>query len=124
MTQAKQTNPRLMASQSHGTDYGVFLLGMPIAAALTLPVVAVVTHSVFALVLVIILAALASGIFAALEVFHDPLTWKRDNPVRHVFRWMGFVTVLWPYGYPVYLRERKNLGLDNWLRAAWSRKRS
>lgn len=117
MTEANnKTSPRLMSSQAHGSDYGIFLLGVPIAAALSLLVVAVVTHSVAYLVLVFILAALACGIFAALEVFHAPLTWKSDNPVKHVFRWMGFVTVLWPYGYPVYLRARKKLGLDDWLK--------
>ena len=118
MTKANKTDDRLMASQAHGIDYGIFLLGVPIAAALSLLVVAVVTHSIFYMVLVVVLAMLTSGIFAALEVFNAPLTWKTDNPGKSVFRWFGLVTVLWPYGYPLYLRARKKLGLDDWLKGA------
>lgn len=114
----KTTSPRLLASSLPRTDYGIFLLGVPLAGALSLLVLALVTHSVGGMILLLILIVLLCGILAAAETFHAPAAWKDGSPTRIMFAWLGLVTLLWPFGYPAYLRERRRLGLADWLPAA------
>ncbi|HEX5340837.1 MAG TPA: hypothetical protein VFX47_08140 [Gammaproteobacteria bacterium] len=107
--------PRLFSSQVPVTDYGVFLLGVPLATALGLLTVAFVTHSFAAMIPLLIITVLATGLLAAGEIFHAPGAWKAGDPYKPMLRWLGLVAILWPFGYPAYLRARQRLGLGNWL---------
>ncbi|MGH8370810.1 MAG: hypothetical protein ACRESC_07495 [Gammaproteobacteria bacterium] len=118
MTDNSKPAPRLLSSHMPGADYGVFLRAVPVSAAFALLVVALVTHSIVYTVLLLLLAVSVSGLLAAAEIFHAPITWKTDSPLRPMLRWFGLVALVWPYGYPAYLRARKRFGFDDWLPAA------
>lgn len=115
MTDASKPTPRLFSSQMPGADYGIFLLAIPVIAVLGLLTVALASHSVTGMVWLLILTMLTTGLFAASEVFQSPAAWQSGSPLKPMFSWLGLVAVLWPFGYPAYLRARQRLGLGNWL---------
>src|SRR5262249_10145153 len=59
-----------------------------------------------------------AAIMAVLEVVQAPAAWETDSPLKDVLRWSGLIALLWPVGYPLYLRERKRYKLDDWMKAA------
>lgn len=115
MTEPNKSTPRLLSSQMPGADYGIFLLAVPVIAVLGLLTVALAAHSVTGMVWLLILTLLITGLFAAGEVFQSPSAWQTGSPLKPMFSWLGLVTLLWPFGYPAYLRARQRLGLGNWL---------
>lgn len=112
---SKKPIPRLLSSQMPGADYGVFLLAIPVIAVLGLLTVAFASYSVTGMIWLLVAAILATALFAAGEIFQSPSAWQTGSPLRQLFSWLGFIAVLWPFGYPAYLRARKRLGLGDWL---------
>ena len=98
-----------------GADYGIFLLAIPLIAIVGLLIVALAAHSVPGFIWLLVLTALITAGFAAGEIFQSPSAWDSGSPLKPVFAWLGFVAILWPVGYPVYLCERCRFKLGNWL---------
>lgn len=115
MTDEHKSSPRLLSSQMPGADYGVFLLAVPLIAVLGLLTVAFAAYSVAGMVWLLVLTVFITGVFAAGEVFQSPSAWQTGSPLKPMFTWLGLITVLWPFGYPAYLRSRTRFGLGNWL---------
>ncbi|HVC37357.1 MAG TPA: hypothetical protein VNF46_03035 [Gammaproteobacteria bacterium] len=106
---------KLLSSEMPGADYGIFLLAIPLIAIVGLLIVALEAHSVPGLVWLLVLTALITAGFAAGEIFQSPSAWDSGSPLKPMFTWLGLVAVLWPVGYPAYLRERRRFKLGNWL---------
>ena len=106
---------KLLSSETPGADYGIYLLAIPILAAVAVLAVALATHSVPALILVLIILALVCALFSAAEIFQSPTTWESGSPLPAMFGWLAFVAILWPVGYPAYLHARRRWHLGNWL---------
>ncbi|HET7396699.1 MAG TPA: hypothetical protein VFK12_09695 [Gammaproteobacteria bacterium] len=115
MAENSKSIPPLLSSQMPGADYGVFLLATPIIAILGLLTVALAAHSVVGMIWLLIFTALSTGLFAAGEIFQSPTAWRTGSPLKPMFSWLGLVAVLWPFGYPAYLRARQRFGLGNWF---------
>lgn len=109
---------KLLASGTTSADHGIFLLATPVLAAAALLAVALATHSTGGLVLVLVLMALVCGAFAASEIFQSPAAWESGRPMQTMFGWLALVALLWPAGYPAYLRTRRRWQLGNWLAGA------
>ena len=114
----KPATRKLLSSETPGADYGIFLLATPVLAVIALLAVALAAHSVSGLILVLVLMALVCALFAAGEIFQSPAAWESGSPLKAMFTWLGVVALLWPAGYPAYLRERRRFHLGNWLTAA------
>lgn len=104
-----------LASETPGADYGIFLLATPILAALALLAVALATHAIVGLILVLVLMVLVCAAFAASEIFQSPAAWESGSPLKIMFGWLALVALLWPAGFPAYLRTRRRWHLGNWL---------
>ena len=104
-----------LASETPGTDYGTFLLATPVLAAIALLAVALATHSVGGLILVLVLMVLVCAAFAASEIFQSPAAWESGSPLKIMSAWLALVALLWPAGFPAYLRTRRRWHLGNWL---------
>lgn len=115
MTQAPH---RLLASETPGADYGIFLVATPVLAALVLLAVALSVHSIPGIIVVLVVMALVCAMFAAAEIFQSPAAWESGSPLKPMFGWLGLVALLWPAAYPAYLRDRRRWRLGNWLVAA------
>ena len=109
---------KLLASGTTSADHGIFLLATPVLAAVALLAVALATHSTVGLVLVLVLMVLVCGAFAASEIFQSPAAWDSGRPMQTMLGWLALVTLLWPAGYPAYLRTRRRWQLGNWLTGA------
>ena len=109
---------KLLSSEMPEADYGIFLLAIPLIAVVGLLVVALATHSIPGLVWLLALTALMTAGFAAGEIFQSPSAWDSGSPLKPMFTWLGLVALLWPVGYPAYLRERRRYKLGNWLLGA------
>ena len=99
-------------------DYGIFLLAIPLIAAVGLLIVALVSHSLTGLSWLLALTAIVTAGFAAAEIFRSPSAWDSGSPLKPMFTWLGLLALLWPLGYPAYLRERRRYKLGNWLLGA------
>ncbi|MGB9429048.1 MAG: hypothetical protein WCC11_04105 [Gammaproteobacteria bacterium] len=106
---------KLMSTEVSGADYGIYLLSVPVVASVCLLIVALAAHSIAGFIWVLVLTALITAGFAAGEIFQSPKAWESGSPLKPMFGWLGFVAVLWPLGYPAYLRERRRYHLGNWL---------
>lgn len=104
-----------LSSETPGADYGIFLLATPVLAAVALLAVALATHSSGGVILVLVLMALVCGAFAASEIFQSPTAWEPGSPLKAMFGWLALVVLLWPGGYPAYLRARRRWHLGNWF---------
>src|SRR5574340_711688 len=104
-----------LASETPGADYGIFLLATPVLAAVALLAVALATHSIGGLILVLVLMVLVCAAFAASEIFQSPAAWESGSPLQIMFSWLALVALLWPAGFPAYLRTRRRWHLGNWL---------
>jgi len=109
---------KLLSSEMPEADYGIFLLAIPLIAVVGLLIVALATHSIPGLVWLLALTALITAGFAAGEIFQSPSAWDPGSPLKAMFTWLGLVAVLWPVGYPAYLRARRRYKLGNWLLGA------
>src|SRR5574340_506044 len=106
---------KLLASGTTSANHGIFLLATPVLAAVALLAVALATHSTGGLVLVLVLMVLVCAAFAASEIFQSPAAWESGSPLQIMFGWLALVALLWPAGFPAYLRTRRRWHLDNWL---------
>ncbi|MGH8306790.1 MAG: hypothetical protein ACRER0_00800 [Gammaproteobacteria bacterium] len=109
---------RLLSSELPGTDYGIFLLAIPLVGAVALPIVALAFHSLLGFFWLLAATTVVSACFAGSEIFQSHTAWKSGSPVKLLLGWWGFVALLWPVGYPAYLRGRRRFKLDNWLPGA------
>jgi len=110
-----QVERKLLSSETPGADYGIFLVATPILAAIVLLAVALAAHSIPGLILVLIIMALVCAAFTAAEIFQSPAAWDSGSPLKSMFGWLALVAVVWPAGYPAYLRARRCWHLGNWL---------
>ena len=115
---APQKPRRLMSSGMPGADYGVFLLATPIIGAVAILITAFASYSLTGFVWLVVLVALVTAIMAVLEIVQAPAAWEDGNPLPLVVRWGTAVALLWPVGHPLYLRARKQLRLDDWMKPA------
>ncbi len=99
-------------------DYGIFLLAIPLIFAVGLLIVALAAHSIPGLVWLLALTVLITAGFAAGEIYRSPSAWDSGSPLKPMFTWLGLVAVLWPVGYPAYMRQRRHFKLGNWLLGA------
>jgi hypothetical protein len=109
---------KLLSSEMPGADYGIFLLAIPLITAVGLLIVSLATHSIAGLIWLLALTALITAGFAAGEIFQSPRAWESGSPLKPMFVWLGVIALLWPVGYPAYLRARHKYKLGNWLLAA------
>ncbi len=109
---------RLLSSAMPGADYGVFLMAAPLIGAAALLTTALATHSLAGFVWLLFLTTVVTALMAVLEVVQAPAAWETESPLKDVLRWSGLIALLWPVGYPLYLRERKRYKLDDWMKAA------
>jgi hypothetical protein len=105
----------LLSSTMPQADYGIFLLAIPLIAIVGLLIASLATHSIPGLIWLLVLTALFTAGFAAAEVFQSPGAWDSGSPLKSMFTWLCLVTLLWPIGYPAYLRARRHYKLGNWL---------
>ena len=101
-----------------GADYGVFLLAAPLIGIAALLITALTTHSLAGFFWVLLLFVFITALLAVLEIFQAPAAWGSGSPLPLIGRWAAAILLLWPAGYPLYLRARKQLRLDDWMKAA------
>lgn len=106
---------RPQPSDAATSDFGIYLLATPVVAALVALMVALATHSATGVIVVLVVMAAASAGFAFTEYFRAPTVWDAGDPTKSLFGWLGFVLVLWPVGFPAYLRARRRFHLGNLL---------
>jgi hypothetical protein len=114
----KKLSRRLLSSGMPGADYGVFLMAMPVIGGIGILITAFASYSVAGFVWLLLLTAFVTALMAALEILQAPAAWESGSPLRSMFRWFAAVLLLWPAGYPLYLRARSRLKLDDWMKAA------
>ena len=109
---------RLLSSAMPGADYGVFLLATPLIGAAALVTPAFATHSLAGFIWLLALTTVVTAVMAVLEIVQAPAAWEGEGPLKDLLRWFGAVALLWPAGYPLYLRARRRYKLDDWMKAA------
>jgi len=109
---------RLLSSGMPGADYGVFLVATPVIGAIGILITAFASYSLTGFVWLLVLTTLITAIMAMLEIVQAPAAWAGEPPLKRILRWGAALALLWPVAYPLYLRERKRLKLDDWLKAA------
>ena len=109
---------RLLSSGMPGADYGVFLLATPLIGAVALLLTALAAHSLSGFVWLVVLTALVSALLAAGEIFQAPAAWESGSPLGFIGKWFAAVALVWPLGFPAYLRERRRFRFGNWFVAA------
>jgi hypothetical protein len=109
---------RLLSSGMPGADYGVFLIATPIIGAIGVLITAFASYSLAGFIWILFLTAFITAVMAMLEIVQAPAAWAGDPPLQRILRWGAGLTFLWPATYPLYLRERKLLKLDDWMKAA------
>jgi hypothetical protein len=117
-TTAAKTPRRLLSSGMPGADYGVFLMAVPVIGGIAILITAFASYSLTAYVWLLVLTACVSALMAAMEIFQAPAAWDSGNPLKLMGRWAAAILFLWPAAYPLYLRARKHLKLDDWMKAA------
>jgi|GEM_PF-6464719 len=113
-----KSSRRLLSSGMPGADYGIFLLATPLIGIAALLITALTTHSLGGFFWLLLLTAFLTALLAALEIFQAPAAWDSGSPMKLMGRWAAAILVFWPAGYPLYLRARKQLRLDDWMKAA------
>jgi len=109
---------RLLSSGMPGADYGVFLVAVPVIGGIAILITAFASYSLAGFVWLLVLTALVTALMAAMEIFQAPAAWEGGSPLKSMGRWFAAVLLLWPAAYPLYLRARRKLKLDDWLKAA------
>ncbi|HLW74310.1 MAG TPA: hypothetical protein VKT74_04515, partial [Gammaproteobacteria bacterium] len=114
----KKPPRRLLSSGMPGADYGVFLLAAPLIGVAALLITALASHSLGGYLWLLALTVFITALLAVMEIFQAPAAWDSGSPLKLMGRWATLLLFLWPAGYPLYLRERKQLRLDDWMKAA------
>ena len=109
---------RLLSSGMPAADYGVFLVATPLIGTAGLLIVALASHSLAGFIWLAALTAFLTALLAIMEIFQAPDAWESGSPLKHLGRWAAAVGLLWPAGYPLYMRERRRYRLGNWFMAA------
>ena len=109
---------RLLSSGMPGADYGVFLMAVPVIGGIAILVTAFASYSLTAFVWLLGLTAFVTALMAAMEIFQAPAAWADGSPMQRMLRWSALLFFAWPVGYPLYMRSRHRLKLDDWLKAA------
>ncbi len=109
---------RLLSSGMPGADYGVFLVAVPVIGGIALLITAFASYSLTAFVWLLVLTAFVSALMAVLEILQAPAAWEGGTPLKSMARWFAALLLLWPAAYPLYLRSRGKLKLDDWMKAA------
>ncbi len=109
---------RVLSSGMPEADYGIFMLVIPLIAVVGLLVVALATHSIPGMLWLLALTVVITAGLAAGEIFQAPSAWDAGSPLKPMFTWLGLVAVLWPAGYPAYMRIRQRYKLANWMLGA------
>ena len=117
-TPKKKLPRRLLSSGMPGADYGVFLVAVPVIGGIGILITAFASYSIAAFVWLLVLTTLITALMAAMEIFQAPAAWESGSPLRSMSRWFAAVLFLWPATYPLYLRARSRLKLDDWMKAA------
>ena len=118
-TPKKKPSRHLLSSGMPGADYGVFLVAVPVIGGIGILITAFASYSVAGFVWLLALTALITALMAAMEIFQAPAAWEGGSPpLRNMSRWFAAVLFLWPAAYPLYLRARSRLKLDDWMKAA------
>jgi hypothetical protein len=101
-----------------GADYGIFLMATPIIGAIGILITAFASYSLGGFIWIVALTFVVTAIMAMLEIVQAPAAWEHEPPLKRVLRWGAWVALLWPAGFPLYLRARRDLKLGDWLKAA------
>ncbi|HEY3644219.1 MAG TPA: hypothetical protein VGM16_02675 [Gammaproteobacteria bacterium] len=109
---------RLLSSTMPGTDYGVFLMAVPIMGAIGVLITAFASYSLAGFIWLVILTTFCTAVMAMLEIVQAPAAWSSEPPLKRVLRWGALMLLAWPVAFPLYQRERKTLKLDDWFKAA------
>lgn len=117
-TVAAKPSRRLLSSGMPGADYGVFLMAVPVIGGIAILITAFASYSLTACVWLMVLTAFVTALMAAMEIFQAPAAWESGSPLKLMGRWAAAIFFLWPAAYPLYLRARKGLKLDDWMKAA------
>ena len=117
-TPALKPSRRLLSSGMPGADYGVFLMAVPVLGGIGILITAFASSSLAGFIWLLLLTAFTTALMAAMEIFQAPAAWEAGSPLRTMFRWFAAVLFLWPVAYPLYLRTRSRLKLDDWMKAA------
>src|SRR5215469_12737004 len=115
---APKTPRRLLSSGMPAADYGVFLVAVPVVGGIGILITAFASYSLAAFVWLLLLTTFVTALMAAMEIFQAPAAWEGGSPLRSMARWFAAVLLLWPAAYPLYLRPRRTLKLDDWMKAA------
>lgn len=111
--------PRLLRpSDAPTADFGIYLLAIPIIAAIAALAVALAQHSVTGIIVVLVIMAVVSAGFATVELFRAPTLLDVKEPTKTIFGWLGFILILWPAGFPAYSFSRRRFHLGNLIVAA------
>ncbi|HEV2213129.1 MAG TPA: hypothetical protein VGS99_07255 [Gammaproteobacteria bacterium] len=114
-TETPKTRRRLLSSGMPAADYGVFLVATPLILAVALLLTALAAHTLAGFIWLLALTALLTALLAVGEIFQSPVAWESGSPLKFVGKWLMLVGLLWPFGYPAYLRERRRFLLGNWF---------
>lgn len=108
----------LRPSDAPTADFGIYLLAIPIIAAIAALAVALALHSVTGIIVVLVIMAIVSAGFATTELLRAPTLLDAKEPAKTILGWLGFILILWPAGFPVYSFSRRRFHLGNLLIAA------
>lgn len=102
-------------------DYGLFLLGVPVAATL-LVWFWVGSMNLFqspsdSLALITVATIVATAVLAAVEASKVGMATNRAEGTYSPVAWFFILALLWIVGYPLYLFKRRRYGLKNLLAA-------
>ncbi|MGH8283575.1 MAG: hypothetical protein ACRESE_06980, partial [Gammaproteobacteria bacterium] len=89
---------KLLSSEIPGTDYGIFLLAIPLVAIVALLIVALAFHSLPGFIWLLATTTVISACFVVSEIFQSHTAWESGSPVKLMLGWWGFVALLWPVG--------------------------
>lgn len=125
MTEEKQNAPAAPdmntaqegQTQDKTIDYGLILLAIPLVSTLLIwfwvGSMSLLQNPASSLGLILIATSLGTAAVAAYEVAK---TGANTNPELNTYSptaWFFLITLLWVYGYPLYLYKRKQAGLAN-----------
>lgn len=103
----------------HSLDYGVFLLAIPIVAALliwfwvgNMNLLESPTNS---LALIVVLTIAGTAVIASMEASKVGMKSDREKGTYSPIAWFFMIALFWVIGYPVYLFKRNRYGLANQL---------
>lgn len=108
---------RLLSSGMPAADYGVFLVAAPLILAVALLLTALAAHTLAGIAWLLVLTVVLTTLLAVGEIFQAPVAWESGSPLKILGKWLLLMGLLWPVGYPAYLRERRRLLLGNWFAA-------